>query len=311
MNQKALKILEYNKILEQLKSKAQSEPGKAMVEALTPYKDLSEIQIKQKETSEALSTVFKFGTLPIRGTKSIGSSLKRLAIGGNLSIPELLHIGDVLKVSAKIKSYYKEGQELISPFTIAGLFENLEPLTNLLKEIERCIINDDTIADSASSKLHTIRRTIQNTHGKIRNQLNTIINSGTYKTMLQDPIITMRNDRFCVPVKAEYRSQFKGMIHDQSSTGSTLFIEPMAVVQFNNQLTELAHDEQDEIERILAELSALASNYIDILDSNLKLLAELDFIFAKAELAISQNAIKPKFNDDKIINLKKSTSSTT
>lgn len=305
MNQKALKILEYNKIIEQLRNLAQSDPGKKRCDKLQPYSNLSEIQARQQETSEALSIIFKYGTLPIRGTKSIEASLKRLAIGGNLSIPELLHIGDVLRVSARIKSYYREGQEMIDPLTIAGLFHELEPMTQLLKEIERCIISDDTIADEASSKLHSIRRSIQNTHAKIRSQLNNIINSSSYKTMLQDPIITMRNDRFCVPVKAEYRSQFKGMIHDQSSTGSTLFIEPMAVVQFNNQLTELAHDEQDEIERILAELSAIAATYMDQLATNLKLLSELDFIFAKGELAIRQNAVKPKFNNRKVINLKK------
>lgn len=305
MNSKALKVLEYDKILNQLKHYAQSQPGKNMVDLLEPYTELPIILQKQQETSEALTVILKQGSLPIRGTKEIGASLKRLAIGGNLSIPELLYIGDVLRVSQRIKSFYREGEDHITPLSLAGLFQVIEPMTTLTREIERCIINEETIADEASSKLNSIRRTIHNTHGKIRSQLNSIINSASYQTMLQDPIITMRNDRFCVPIKSEYRSQFKGMIHDQSSTGSTLFIEPMSVVTLNNQLTELAHDEQDEIDRILAELSAICSGYIEPLKLNLDCLANLDFIFAKGELALAQNATKPRFNDKKIVNLKK------
>lgn len=305
MNSRALKVLEYHKILSQLSHFAQSQPGKNMVEQLEPSTELDIILNQQNETSEALTVILKQGSLPIRGTKEIGPSLKRLEIGGNLSMNELLYIGDVLRVSQRIKSYYREGEESIVGLTIVDLFQNIEPITFLSKEIELCIINEETMADEASSKLNNIRRTIHNTHGKIRNQLNSIINSKTYQTMLQDPIITMRNDRFCVPIKAEYRSQFKGMIHDQSSTGSTLFIEPMAVVQMNNQLTELSHDEADEIERILAELSAKCADYIEPLKLNLNSLATLDFIFAKGELALAQNATLPKFNDQKIVNLKK------
>ncbi len=305
MNKKALKVLEYDKILTQLKHYAQSQPGKDLVQALEPYTSLDEIKLRQQETSEALTVILKQGSLPIRGTKDIKGSLQRLVIGGNLSIPELLHISDVLRVSQKIKSYYREGEEMIAPLSLSGHFQLVEPLTQLSKEIQRCIVNEETIADNASSALGHIRRSIQNTHSKIRNQLNTIINSSTYKTMLQDPIITMRNDRFCVPIKSEYRSQFKGMIHDQSSTGSTLFIEPMAVVQMNNQLTELDHEEADEIDRILAQLSANCAEYIEPLRSNLTCLATLDFVFAKGELAIAQNATRPNFNDRKEINLKK------
>ncbi|PKM54745.1 MAG: endonuclease MutS2 [Firmicutes bacterium HGW-Firmicutes-5] len=305
MNQKALKILEYDKIILQLKQLAQSEPGKKMVDALKPYSDLETITIKQNETSEALSTILKYGSLPIRGTQLIGPSLKRLAIGGNLSILELLHIGDVLRVASRLKSYFREGEEMITALSIAPLFLDIEPLTPLLREIDRCIVSEDTIADEASSQLHQIRRSIQNTHAKIRSNLNSIINNNNQKTMLQDPIITIRNDRFCVPVKAEYRSQFKGMIHDQSSTGSTLFIEPMSVVELNNGLTELAHEEQEEINRILAELSALAAMHMEALKINLDVMAELDFVFAKAELALKQNATMPQFNDNKEINLKK------
>lgn len=305
MNRKALKVLEYNKIIETLTTLTRTEVGKKMATTLEPAKELSEVNMRQTETSDAVSIILKFGSLPVSSYKEITPSLKRLAIGGNLSMGELLHIGDVLKIATRVKRYYNDGESLIQPLTISGLFMGVEPLTNLRKEIERCIISEESMADDASQTLFSIRRTVQNTHGKIRNQLNSIINSNAYKTMLQDPIITMRNDRFCVPIKSEYRNQFKGMIHDQSSTGSTLFIEPMAVVQLNNQLTELAREEQDEIERILAQISALASNYIDQISQNLNLLGELDFVFAKGELALKQNAIKPAFNDKKIINLKK------
>ena len=305
MNSKALTVLEYDKIIAKLASLAQSQPGKNKAQALEPYTDLKTITHSQKETSEALTTILKHGSLPIRGTKDIQSSLKRLAIGGSLSIVELLHIGDVLRVSQRIKAYYREAEEDVLPFTIAGLFQNIEPITPLSKEIQRCIVNEETVADEASSQLLGIRRNIQNTHSKIRSQLNSIINSNAYKTMLQDPIITMRNDRFCVPVKAEYRNQFKGMIHDQSSTGSTLFIEPMAVVQLNNKLTELAHEEADEIERILAILSNTCGEHTEALKANLENLADLDFIFAKGELALAQNATLPKFNDNRTIRLKK------
>lgn len=305
MNQKALKILEYDKIIQQLKQLAQSDPGRKKIEALKPYTDLQIILEKQQETSEALTLSFKYGSLPIRGTKSITPSLKRLAIGGNLSMVELLHIGDVLKVASRIKTYHNEGESLIMTMSIAKFFDGIEPLVSLRREIERCIISEETMADDASFELKKIRRSILNTHSKIRSQLNSIINSSSYKTMLQDPIITMRNNRFCVPIKAEYKSQFKGMIHDQSSTGATLFIEPIAVVQLNNQLTELAHDEDNEINRILAELSSIAATYIDSLASNMDVLSELDFIFAKSELAIKQNATLPRFSDKHALNLKK------
>lgn len=305
MNTKALKILEYNKIIQQLKHYAQSQPGKTMVETLMPVADIKEINHRQRETAEAVTTILKHGTLPIRGTKDIQSSLKRLAIGGTLTMLEILHISDVLRVSQRIKSYYREGEEDIQLLTLAGLFINIEPITTLSKEIDRCIINEETMADEASSGLHNVRRSIHNTHSKVRAQLNSIINSSAYKTMLQDPIITMRNDRFCVPVKSEYRSQFKGMIHDQSSTGSTLFIEPMSVVQLNNQLTELAHQEVEEIQKVLASLSHHCASHMDALKVNLESLAVLDFTFAKGELALAQNATLPLFNDEKHIHLKK------
>ena len=305
MNDKALRVLEYDKIISQLEKIARSEAGKKMVRNLRPSTDLEEIEILQQETSEALETSLKYGSLPISATKDIKSSCKRLAIGGTLSILELMHIADSLRVVGRIKHYFREGEEWILSLSISGLFTELEPMTQLLRDIDRCIVNEETIADDASPTLSHIRRTINNTHGKIRSQLNQIINSSGYKTMLQENIITMRNDRFCVPVKAEYRGQFKGMIHDQSSTGSTLFIEPMAVVTLNNQLTELAHEEQEEVERILANLSALAADHVDGLSQNMVLMAQLDFIFARSELALKQKAIRPKFNQDPFIELKK------
>lgn len=305
MNQKAQRVLEYDKIIQMLMDLAGSEAGKERAKKLSPATDLSLIHKSQEETSEALTTILKLGSLPIRGTKNISGSIKRLAIGGSLSILELIHIADLLRVTQRIISYYKDSDDWMATLKLYHLFSNLTPMTTLLREIDRCIINEETIADDASPTLKQIRRQIQNTHAKIRTQLNSIIASSSYKTMLQDPIITMRNDRFCVPIKAEYRSQFKGMIHDQSSTGSTLFIEPMAVVTLNNQLTELAHDEHEEISRILETLSALAADYVDNLSENIRILADLDFIFAKGELALKLNATMPVFNDKKVINLKK------
>lgn len=305
MNNKALKLLEYNKIIDQLKQLARSESGKSKVTELKPSSDLFTILKWQKETSEALSLILKFGSLPVRNTKSISASLKRLVIGGNLSISELLHIGDTIRVAASIKSYHKEGMDIINPLSISYLFESVTPLTRLLREIDRCIMTEDTISDDASPKLRSIRRSIQNTHHKIRAKLNQIISSSAYKSMLQDPIITIRNDRFCVPIKSEYKHQFKGMIHDQSATGATLFIEPISVVESNNELTQLAGDEQIEIEIVLSTLSQLAANYVDPLNINLHTLSELDFIFAKGELALKQNATKPLFGSEKYLLLKK------
>ncbi len=305
MNAKALKILEFIKIRQQLQSQARTFGGQRLAESLEPYDTIERVEHHQQQTAEALQLSMQFGSLRITVMHDLSNALKRLAIGGNLSMVELLHIGDVLSTVSKIKSYQGHAGGSLEAMSIRYLFEGLDPVQPLQREISRCIISEEEMSDNASPGLRNIRREIQNTHGRIRSQLNKIINSSTHKTMLQDPIVTMRNDRFCVPVKAEYRSRFPGMIHDQSSTGSTLFIEPMAVVEMNNQLSDLATEETKEIERILAELSALAAEHIDVLKENMALVAQLDFIFAKSELAIKMNATRPIYKEERFVNLKK------
>lgn len=306
MNQKTLNTLEYNKIVEQLVSHTSSQMGKEISRELKPYLDIDYIKRKQQETSEAVTMILRRGSLALGGLKDIRTSLKRLAIGGNLSQVELLHIGEVLRVCSQVKSYAKGARDANQDLNLEllyGLFNNIEVLHPLYKEITRCILTEEEIADEASSELSHIRRQMKISNGKIKDQLNKIITSSSYKTMLQDPIITIRNDRYCVPVKAEYRGSFKGMIHDQSATGSTLFIEPMSVVELNNKVKELFTKEKQEIERILATLSAFCHEHSFELDSNAKLLTEIDFIFAKGELSISLNCTEPHFNDRKYIRI--------
>ncbi len=250
--------------------------------------------------------ILRRGSLALGGLKDIRSSLKRLAIGGNLSIVELLHVGEVLRVCSQVKSYAKgakDANQSLNLELLYNLFDNIEVLHPLYKEITRCIISEEEIADDASRELGQIRRQMKISNGKIKEQLNRIITSSNYKTMLQDPIITIRNDRYCVPVKQEYRGSFKGMIHDQSASGSTLFIEPMSVVELNNKVKELFTKEKQEIEKILAGLSSLCYDHAFVLDSNIKLLTEIDFIFAKGELSIALNCTEPHFNDHKHIRI--------
>lgn len=305
MNLKILKTLEYDKILKQLEGYAVSSIAKERVLALTPLKDFDTIQEKLTETSDSSTLILRYGSLPLGGIKDIRMSLKRLQMGANLSISELLLIGELLRVTKKIISYANQGATLIKDLSVHSLFDCLNPLNSLQNEIIRCIISEEEIADDASPALSNIRREIKNTHGSIRQHLNKIISSSTYKVMLQDALITMKNNRFCVPVKAEYRSAFPGMIHEQSSSGSTLFIEPLSVVELNNQLKTFMDQEAKEIERILAVLSGMAADYVEELFSNQNLLAELDFIFAKGELAIEWKCSKPEFSREPYINLKK------
>lgn len=313
MNKKALKTLEFDKIIDKLTALATTPLGKELCKSLTPSIELDEIQHNLTETSDALSMVLKKGALSFSGTKDIRSSLMRLDVGSVLSIDEILAVSSVLNVALRVKSYTRKenlgnsvhneeenGQEENS---LSHYFEGLEPLSNVNSEIKHCIISQDEISDDASPTLRQIRKTIKATNNKVHEQLNGIVNSS--RTMLQDAIITMRNGRYCLPVKAEYRSSFKGMIHDQSSTGSTLFIEPMAIVKLNNELRELALKEQDEIERILAELSNLIGEHTEELKYDLEILTQLDFIFAKANLSKQMRASVPDFNEDGIVDIKK------
>lgn len=305
MNKKALKTLEFNKIIDQLAELASSSLGKELCHKLLPFSTLSEITEAQQETSDALTRIMKKGTLSLRGIKDIGASLKRLEVGSTLGIVELLNISSLLDCALRAKSYGKTEEEDLENDSLSERFAALEPLSPLNNELKRCIISEEEISDEASSTLKNIRRSIKNANGQIHEQLNKIVNSQTGRTMLQEAIITMRNGRYCIPVKAEYRSKVPGMIHDQSSTGSTLFIEPMSIVQLNNTIRELELKEQEEIERILAELSQLCAEQMELLSLDLSILVAFDFIFAKAMLAKKMRATIPVFNENGYVNIKK------
>ena len=304
MNQKVLRTLEYNKIIDLLTDKADSEPGKKLCRELTPSTDLSVIREVQRETGDALSRLFKVGSTSFGSNRDLGFSIKSLEIGSALSASELLKIASLLDNVSRIKTYGKKDREDTPDDSLDPYFEQLTPLTQLANEINRCILSEEEIADDASPKLKSIRRSKLLTNEKIHSQLNSMLN-GAYRTYLQDAVITMRNNRYCIPVKAEYKGQVNGMVHDQSSTGSTFFIEPAAVVSLNNQLKELDLQEQEEIEVILADLSAQAGAHTEELATNQRIMTKLDFIFAKAKLALDQNATEPRFNTDHIINIRK------
>ena len=296
MNQKALKILEYDKIIELLTAKATCELGKMQCRELVPMHDLEEIRMAQHQTADALRRVYAKGSISFAGTVNIGASLKRLEIGGSLNAPELLRICGLAETAGRVKQYARgEERDENLKDSLDEFFEALEPCFPLSSEIRRCILAEEEIADDASSNLKNIRRQMKQINDKVHSTLSSLLN-GSARSYLQDAVITMRNGRYCLPVKAEYRGQVPGMIHDQSSTGSTLFVEPMSVVKLNNDFKELELKEQEEIEVILAGLSAEAAFYIEALDTDLKILAKLDFIFAKALLAKEMNASKPVFN---------------
>lgn len=305
MNKKVLYTLEYNKIVEQLAEHASSDWAKEHCLHLKPITDKAKIEQAQAETAAALSRIYRKGGLSFSGIHKIGMSLKRLEIGGVLSISELLHIASLLDVAKRVKNYGRNDRETIPPDILDPMFQALEPLTPLCEEIRRCIISEEEIADDASSRLKSIRRSIQGMNGRIHNQMTNILNNSTTRTYLQDAVITMRNGRYCLPVKAEYKNQMSGMIHDQSSSGSTLFIEPASVVNLNNELKELFLKEQEEIEKIVAELSNQVAASSEMLLSNYKLLTTLDFIFAKASLAQDHNGVAPEFNTQGHIHIRR------
>ncbi|WP_346697830.1 endonuclease MutS2 [Catenibacillus scindens] len=332
MNEKALRILEYNKIIDKLTELAGSPMGKELCKNLQPSTDLGTINQMQTQTSDALSRIYAKGSLSFSGLKDIRGSLLRLNVGSTLNIPELLSIASLLDVALRAKSYGRrdggmdgrsndpdrhssrtddrssgpDGRDSDNQGdSLESLFAVIEPLSPLNHEIRRCILSEEDIADDASPALKAVRRNIRLTNDRIRSQLNTMVNSPSMATKLQDNIITMRGGRYCLPVKAEYRSQVQGMIHDQSSSGSTLFIEPMAVVKLNNDLRELEIQEKEEIEKVLAQLSAQAAQYTDALESNISALTALDFIFARAALSRTYNGTQPRFNEKGFIQIKK------
>lgn len=304
MNSKVLHVLEYNKIIEQLVDKATSEPGRKLCRELVPMTDLEQINLSQAETSDALSRIFKKGSTSFGGNKDLGMCIKSLEVGSSLSISELINIASLLENVSRIKAYGRSDREDTPDDTLSEYFNGLEPLTPLANEIRRCILSEEEIADDASPALKHIRRSMALTNEKIHSQLASMI-TGSCRTYLQDAVVTMRNDRYCIPVKAEYKGQVSGMVHDQSSTGSTFFIEPAAIVTLNNELKELAIKEQKEIEVILADLSAQAGMHTDALASNHKLMTMLDFIFAKASLAMDENGTMPIFNTERRIRIRK------
>lgn len=304
MNEKVLRTLEYNKIIAMLTEKASSDPGRKLCMELIPSTDIDVITEAQKQTSDALSRLFKKGSTSFGGNKDIGYTLKSLSIGSTLSTSELLKIAGLLENVNRIKTYGRREREEEQRDSLDDFFDCLEPLTPLSNEIRRCILSEEEISDDASPGLKHIRRSMMLTNDKIHTQLTGMVN-GSYRTYLQDAVITMRNNRYCLPVKSEHKGQVPGMVHDQSSTGSTLFIEPAAVVALNNQLKELSLKEQEEIEVILASLSARTAEHTDTLAQNQKLMTTLDFIFAKASLAMEQNASMPVFNNDRYIHIRK------
>ena len=303
MNLKTLTKLEYNKIIDLLISEASSETGKQKCRQLKPMTDLSEINAAQEQTAAAFSRLVKKGRLSFSGCYPVEDSMMRLEVGAALSSAELLRVCKLCEVANRAKAYGRHDTVDELSDCLDGFFEQLSPLTPLANEIRRCIIDEDEISDDASPTLKHIRRSMAQINDKVHSTLNGLVN-GSLRTYLQDPIITMRGDRYCIPVKAEYRSQVNGLIHDQSSTGSTLFIEPMAVVKLNNDLKELYAKEQEEIQVILARLSVDTAEYIDEIRTNYQVLGELDFIFAKGALALDMNASRPLFNENRYIHIR-------
>lgn len=303
MNSKVLRVLEYNKIIERLTDKATSEQGRKLTAALEPMTDLEAIEKAQTETADALGYLFRKGSTSFGGNKDLGMCIRSLEIGSTLSIAELLRIAVFLENVNRIKSYGRKEREDTPADSLDEYFESLEPLTPLSNEIRRCILSEEEIADDASPALKKIRRSMAIANDRIHSQLASMI-SGSCRTYLQDAVVTMRNNRYCIPVKSEYKGQVQGMVHDQSSTGSTFFIEPAAVVNLNNELRELEIKEQEEIAVILADLSAQAGAYTELLTGNQKAMTALDFIFAKAALALEQNAAMPVFNTEHQIRIR-------
>lgn len=302
MNQKALKTLEYSKIIHQLEEYAASPSGKEMCRRLTPSCSYDEIIKAQSETTDAVTRVRQKGGISFSGVKDIRDSVKRLEVGSSLSIIELLSVSSLLTAAARAKAYGRHEESELPDDSLEEMFRTLEPLTPVNTEIKRCILSEEEVSDDASPGLRHVRRSMKGINDKIHTQLNSILNSS--RTYLQDAVITMRDGRYCLPVKSEHKNQVSGMVHDQSSTGSTLFIEPMAIIKLNNELRELEIQEQKEIEAVLAELSNQLVPYMEELQADFEILTKLDFIFAKSALSRHYRCSAPIFNRDGIIHIK-------
>ncbi|SFC10509.1 endonuclease MutS2 [Butyrivibrio sp. YAB3001] len=304
MNKKALHVLEYDKIIERLTEHATSEPGKKLCRELVPSADIDEIRKNQQKTSDAIARIFKKGSVSFGDNRDFSGSLKALKIGSSLDMPGLLKIAAFLENVSRIKAYGRSQRDDEAGDSLTESFSMLEPLTPLSTEIRRCIISDEEMSSEASPALKHIRRGIMLTNDRIHEQLNKLIN-GSMRTYLQDAVVTMRDDRYCVPVRSEFKSQINGIVHDQSSSGSTLFIEPAAVVELNNKIKELMLQENAEIEKILLELSLQAAEHVEAIKYDSEIMTDLDFVFAKASYALEINAITPVFNDQHAFNIRK------
>lgn len=302
MNNKALKTLEYNKITDRLASHASSEPGIKLCRELQPVMDMDEINSALKQTSDAVSRIFRHGSISFAGLKDIRPLTKALEVGSALGMSELLDICSLLKVAAGARRYGVSEDEAAD--SLSGMFDAIYDIADVRREIERCILSEDEIADDASAELKNIRRQMRICTERIRTELNSMLN-GSDRTYLQEAVITTRGGRYCIPVKAEYKSQVPGMVHDQSKAGSTFFIEPMSVVRLNNEIREYEVKESEEIAKILASLSAMAGNYTAELDADCDILSQLDFIFAKAKLSFEYKGSEPIMNTRGYINIRK------
>ncbi|MCI8514160.1 MAG: endonuclease MutS2 [Lachnospiraceae bacterium] len=302
MNEKALNTLEYTKILARLEEFAATPSGKEKCRNLTPMTDIREIRAAAEQTSDALSRILKKGALSFGGVKDIRDSLMRLQIGSALSIHELLNIASLLEAADRAVAYNRKDTEETPSDSLDSLFERIEPLSHLCREIRRCLPSEEEVSDDASPGLRQVRRRLRSAQERVHTQLNSVLNAS--RPYLQDGVITMRDGRYCLPVKAEYKARFPGMVHDQSSTGSTFFIEPMAIVKLNNEIRELQIKEQQEIEAVLTSLSSRAAEETEALSCDFHALCELDFIFAKGQLSRRQKGSEPLFNTEGRIHLK-------
>ncbi len=302
MNDKTLKTLEYDKILQKISAHATGTKTKERILKLRPKTDIDDVKFLLDETDQASVLLLKYSAPPSCGLENQDALIKRAMADGVLSIKELLSICTLLRVS---RVYHDYGEELEEYPIINGYIENLYPYESLEKEIDSAILNEETLSDSASSDLMNIRRSLSQLDNKIKSTLNGFITSENYSKYLQEPIVTTRGGRYVVPVKAEHKASVKGIVHDTSSTGATVFIEPAAVVEANNKIRELEIEEKREVERILRELSKKVAQIGDSLFENIKYLSKLDIVFAKAKYAVEINALKPRVNDDGIVNLKK------
>lgn len=302
--EKALKVLEFNKILDRLASYTESETVKKRIIEIKPFTELEDAKNAQRETTEAMTTSLKLGAPPVNlSVENVLGAVKRTERGGTLHTKELLDISRLLYVARRMKAYLSEAAQECTK--LHEIEKNIITAKALEDKINSCIISENEIADDASPELNTIRRKMRSLNGRIKETLNSMLHSGHYKKFLQDPIVTMRSDRYVIPVKSEYKGEVPGIVHDTSASGATLFIEPMSVVNNNNEIRDLRNKEQIEIERILMELSTAVSENSHAVFVDFNNIANLDFMFCKGRLSLDMNANEPKLNDEGRIILKK------